>query len=239
MEKDMAKLLEAQKIDLEIDKINKYRTEYPHQQQQLKQEVERLHQELEKTATTITENETSRRNIESEISAEREQLLLKEQRLLETKTNKEYNAVQNEITQARERIDSLETEDLELMTSLDSLIPQKAELEKTLTETEKKNHDEIKDIQKKFESIESDITALEHKRKLTLEGVNARALSIYSRLRRGKDGVAVSVVDPVKFSCRGCFKQLPPQKVLELRRKNKMIFCENCGRILVWDSSNE
>lgn len=239
MEKDMIKLLEAQKIDLEIDKVNRHRTEYPKQQEQLKKETEKLQQDLENVKADILEKETTRRNIESEISAEREQLLLKEQRLLETKTNKEYNAVQNEIMQARERIDSLETEDLELMTELDSLGPQQEELEKSSKETAKKNRKEISKIKKNFEAIESDISTLEHKRNLAITDVNKRALAVYTRLRRGKDGIAVSTVDPVKFSCKGCYKQLPPQKVLELRRRNKMIFCENCGRILVWDPAND
>ena len=125
------------------------------------------------------------------------------------------------------------------MTEFDILVPKKQELEKNLKKTKKNNTSKINEIQGKFESIESDIKTLELKRKIALKDIDSRALSTYNRLRKGKSGLAVSTVDPVKHSCRGCFKQLPPQKVLEIRRGNKVIFCENCGRILVWDFKNE
>ena len=63
-----------------------------------------------------------------------------------------------------------------------------------------------------------------------------QVLNIYKRLRKGKNGLAVSTVNPVKHSCQGCHKRLPPQKVQEVRKNNDIIFCENCGRILVWDA---
>ncbi len=125
------------------------------------------------------------------------------------------------------------------MTEFDILGPKKEELEKILRKTKRNNKSKINEIQEKFESIESDIKTLELKRKIALKDINSRTLSTYNRLRKGKSGLAVSIVDPVKHSCRGCFKQLPPQKVLEIRRGSKVIFCENCGIILVWDFKNE
>jgi hypothetical protein len=73
------------------------------------------------------------------------------------------------------------------------------------------------------------------KRDSILLNVNKRLLAVYMRLRKGKRGMAIASVNKVKYSCRGCFKHLPPQKVMEIRRGNSMICCENCGRILVWD----
>ncbi len=185
------------------------------------------------------EKEKNRRMVENELKTEREALLQKDNKLLGTKTNKEYTAVQHEIELTRERIDSLETEDLELMTELDELEPQKKELKKILKEIQINNTSKIDEIQKKFESIESDIKKLERKREKTLKDISSGTLKIYNRLRKGKSVLAVSTVNPVKHSCKGCFKQLPPQKVLEIRRGNKIILCENCGRILVWDEGNE
>ncbi len=239
MEKDLMKLLEAQKVDLEIDQLSRNTKEYPKEKARLEKEIDTLENNLETLKNTISENEVKRRNVETEIESEREHLAEKEARLLTTKTNKEYTAVQHEIESSKEKIDTLETEDLELMSSLETMIPQVDELEKTLSETREKNSQEILEIDDKFKSIESDSKQLEMKRTQILEDVADRTRTIYTRLRKGKSGIAVSSVDPVKHSCRGCFKQLPPQKVLEVRRQNKLIFCENCGRILVWDSANE
>ena len=239
MKNDLLKLLEAQKIDLEIDQLNKYKKEYPGLMENLKKEIGDMKKAVEEIKANILEKETNKRNIESEISAERELLSQKDKRLLETKTNKEYTSVQHEIELARERIDSLETEYLELMTELDTLGPNKKELKKNLRKTKKNNTAKIKDIDTKYKSIESDIKVLKRKNERALNEVNSRALKAYNRLRRGKSGIAVSIVDPVKHSCKGCFKQLPQQKVLEVLRSDKINFCENCGRILVWDPENE
>ena len=239
MEKDLMKLLDAQKVDVEIDQLNRNTKEYPKEKARLEKEISDFENTIETMKKDITDNEVKRKTIEVEIEAERENLTKKEPRLLTTKTNKEYTAVQHEIEISKEKIDSLETEDLELMTAVDAMKPQLDELEKSLAETSEKNTKIISDIDTKYESIESDTKQLEMKRNQILEDVADRPRTIYNRLRKGKSGIAVSTVDHVKHSCRGCFKQLPPQKVLEVRRQNKLIFCENCGRILIWDTKDE
>ena len=240
MKNDLIKLLDAQTIDLDIDKLMKSKNEYPKEIEILKQEISDTQNAFDEKVNRLAEIEKSRRNIESEISAERELLSQKEKRLLETKNNKEYTAVHNEIELARQRIDSLETEDLELMTEQDILIPEKDDLVEKLKSTSEKNMAAIEELQKKFDSIESDIAIHEQKRARELSEVqNSRALSIYNRLRKGKSGLAVAEVDKTKLTCRGCFKRLPPQKVLEVRRSQKIILCESCGRILVWDPRDE
>jgi len=240
MENDLIKLLNAQEIDLEIDELMRSKKEFPKQLEVLKKEIEDIQQTVDDKENRLQETEKSRRTIESEIEAERELLAQKEKRLLVTKNNKEYTAVHNEIELARERIDSLETEDLELMTEQDALGPEIEELKKNQELTEKTNTKTIKVIQKNFSSIETDIAGFEEKKQKELENIdNSRSLTIYNRLRKGKSGLAVTLVDKEKLTCRGCFKQLPPQKVLEIRRAQKIILCENCGRILVWDSRDD
>ena len=240
MKEDLIKMLNAQEIDLEIDKLMKDKKEHPRIIEDLKNEIEETHNSHNEKEARLKEIEKNRRDIETEIEAERELLTQKEKRLLETKNNKEYTAVHNEIELARERIDSLETEDLELMTELDTLIPEKEELTKKLKDISKSNTEKIEKFQKSFDSIESDIAKLDTKRKKELSGVKSKkGLSIYNRLRKGKRGLAIVTVDKVKRTCRGCFKQLPPQKVIEARRAEKILLCESCGCILVWDSRNE
>ncbi|MCE5251027.1 C4-type zinc ribbon domain-containing protein [bacterium] len=240
MKDDLLILLVAQEIDLEIDKRFKSKNEYPRQIEALQNEIETLQNTLTQKNDRLNEIEKARRVIESELLAERDLLSQKEKRLLETKNNKEYTAVHNEIELARKRIDSLETEDLVLMTEQDALNPEVKELEENLEKTRANNTSGIKDIQKHFDSIESDIAALNQKRNRELSHIKStRALSIYNRLRKGKSGLAVAQVDKHKHTCKGCFKQLPSQKVLEVRRAQNIIMCENCGRILVWDSRDE
>ncbi len=235
MKEDLLKLLEAQDLDLEIDQMMQYRHEYPQQIDFLKKELSDLVTAIEDLKTAIKETEESRGDTQVEIRAEKENLEKKEKRLLETKTNKEYNAVQSEIEQARERIDNLETEEIEIFERMDSLEPQLQELMKKQEETLASNTVRIKELEQNLGSLETDIQARERKRDRVLAEVNKRLLALYLRLRKGRRGIAVARVNKLKFSCTGCNKHLPPQKVMEVRRANSLNICENCGRVLVWD----
>jgi predicted nucleic acid-binding Zn-ribbon protein len=235
MKEDLLKLLEAQDLDLEIDQLLLHKHEYPQQIEFCKNEITDLKQSTEDLKAIISETEESLRDTREEIQAEKENLVKKEKRLLETKTNKEYNAVQSEIEQARNRIDNLETEEIELYERLGTLEPQQKEHSEKLEGVTAVNTARIEELERNLGSIASDIIYREQKRETVLAGVNKRLLAIYLRLRKGRRGIAVARVNKSKFSCTGCNKHLPPQKVMEVRRANVLITCENCGRILVWD----
>ncbi len=235
MKEELAQLLAAQGIDIQIDRRKRAREEYPRRIDLLKREIDGIREDIERTEAEMRDKKKSRGLVEQEIEAESETLAKKEKRLLETKTNKEYTAVQHEIVTARERIDALETEELELMGAIDVLEKSLVDMKPRRVEIDEKNSKEIAELQEAFDSIESDIAKLERDCERALKGVNKRAFDVYTRLRRGKSGLAVVTVDPVKLSCRGCFKQLPPQKMLEVRRGERLIFCESCGRLLMWD----
>ena len=59
----------------------------------------------------------------------------------------------------------------------------------------------------------------------------------YERIRKAKQGVAVVPIN--KSSCGGCFNQVPPQIIIELRKKDMIRTCEYCGRILFVNDSPE
>jgi predicted nucleic acid-binding Zn-ribbon protein len=229
------RILEVQEIDLEIDKLIKAEKDYPDQIEFLKTQVENLSRALADLEANLEDSRRTRRDIEDEVKAEREMLEKKEKRLLETKTNKEYSAVQSEIEQARERIDALESEEIETIGKIEKLEPQIEENRKRLAETTDENAARVQELEARLGSIESDIHALEEKRDALKVGMNKRILDIYHRLRKGRSPIAVAPLHKAKLSCSGCFKHLPPQRIQEIRRGKTLVMCETCGRIIVWD----
>jgi predicted nucleic acid-binding Zn-ribbon protein len=238
MKEDMGRLLAAQDIDLEIDRLERSRKEYPEQIALLNEEIDNLRRSVAELEAVLVETRETREDVQEERQSEAENLARKEKRLLETKTNKEYNAVQSEIEQARARIDSLETEEIELMSRLDALEPRMEEARNKLEETAAANTARIAELEGNLGSLETDIEERRRKRDALLETINKRLLAMYTRLRKGRNGIAVARVGMSKFSCTGCYKRLPPQRIVELRRGNALINCENCGRILVWDDQD-
>ena len=38
----------------------------------------------------------------------------------------------------------------------------------------------------------------------------------------------------LKGACGGCFRNQPPQLLQDARRRDRLLVCEGCGRLLVW-----
>ena len=93
---------------------------------------------------------------------------------------------------------------------------------------EKKN--ELEHVNNEHEEEE---LKLNHEREKLVVRIDKNDLRAYERIRRAKDGKAVVPVR--RNACGGCYKRVPPQTVLELRKHSKIIACEHCGRILVSD----
>ena len=53
----------------------------------------------------------------------------------------------------------------------------------------------------------------------------------YERIHASRDGRAV--VPIVKNACGGCYRGQPPQMLQEIRRGERVLVCDGCGRILV------
>ena len=92
---------------------------------------------------------------------------------------------------------------------------------------------EIAELSKQLASIERKVASRKRKKAKASSDLSRRVLSSYERIRKGRNGVAVASVD--RNACGGCFTQIPPQTVVEIRRNARIILCESCGRILVWD----
>ena len=57
---------------------------------------------------------------------------------------------------------------------------------------------------------------------------------IAERLRIPQQRGGIAAVPVKKGACGGCFRQLSPQLLVEARRTDKLLRCENCGRMLIW-----
>ena len=44
----------------------------------------------------------------------------------------------------------------------------------------------------------------------------------------------MAVVGIEQGACSGCGYQLPPQRIVEVQKAERIMVCEGCGRLLVW-----
>jgi predicted nucleic acid-binding Zn-ribbon protein len=231
MKESLYKLLELQEIDNEIDALEKIRRDYPSEITRIDQEMDEARRLIQEQRMKREDLEKSQRFHERELTAAMADLKKHQDRLYEVKTNREYDALQVEIEACRGRVTEQENGVLTAEESLEALIPRIQSLEEEFAQGEAEKLKRKEELEARLRSIDSEVQQRRERWETVRLQVIPQAIATYTRLRKGKSGLAVVRVS--KGACGGCFREIPPQKASEVRRNNRLIPCESCGRLLV------
>ena len=233
MENRLRLLFGLQRVDSSLDELHELKGDLPRLVEVLEkklQEKEALRNALEATGK---QSIIRRDQIDLEIVTTKEKIEKYKEQQFQIKTNKQYDALTREIDVSQERIKTLERE-METTegkasaakTDLEALTPELEELRKELKERQA----ELDHVNKEHEDEE---LKLKHEREKLIVRIDKSDVKTYERIRKALGGKAVVAVR--RNACGGCFKRVPPQVSVELRKNSRLMNCENCGRILVSD----
>jgi len=152
--------------------------------------------------------------------------------LFQVKSNREYDALQHEITALEGQISKYEDGVLEILERAEAVTRLIGEEERALKSAQERVKKEHIMLDEKAEGLRRAIEAKSSERERLLAGMEAVLLSRYERIRDVKDGLAVTTVQ--NGACGGCFRRIPPQEMQILRRSDQIKICEGCGRILIY-----
>lgn len=224
-------LYELQLIDDQLDELEELRGDLPHA-------VESLEGNINEIKTGIIEKEKQKKeSLEKKRENENEiEKLLNNQKkfkaqLYQVRNNKEYDALTKEIDHTEDQIKKLEAEIDNLVDLNNRLTEETEEISPQLdilNEDLKEKKTELKEIIKANEKEEAKLKA---RRKEIVEKTKKPDYASYMRIRKAKKGKAVATIR--RSACSGCHNIVPSQRQLEIRRNNRLFFCEYCGRILV------
>jgi len=224
---------ELQKIDLALKSIKEGRDRYPKEIKKLderqKIEKERIQKEKEK----IESLEKTRRQKEGQLNLEQEKIKRAEGRMSEVKTNKEYQALLNEIDAMKESNSRMEEEILQVLEEIDELKKDLSKREKEAGITFEKIEVEQKKLQEKMNHDERVWDEQMERREVLSKQIESKLLKLYITLKEKRQGIGV--VSAKSETCQGCFVNVPPQMFIEVQKNNALIRCPNCNRILYWD----
>lgn len=238
MRESLFKLLELQEIDKEIDVLRQSQSDFPSEIDQLQGELQTARDHLDAKQKESEELEKTRRSLERELDTINQDLEKHQTRLNEITTNREYDALQHEIEALTIRKGEHETLILETIESFEEITAKLEDDNTYFKEIETERKGRIKELTGQLNSVEKNVKGWDKKRSAIEPNVERRPLSLYNRIRKVVKG-GVAVVSVQKNSCGGCFRQLAPQRMLEARRGDALMRCENCGRILVWVETEE
>ena len=226
----LQRLYELQQIDLEIIALYQQFKQVPARIEKLDSSFHVHEQKLAEKQQKLAEAEKAQRSKTGEIEMLNEQALKYQAQLRGVKTNKEYQALDKEISYLDDKKAQIEDEILSYMEATDRLKTELHTQEKAF-ETEKAKHDEQKAEHKQVAaSLGSQIKALQSRRQAASVGISAELLKQYQlKLKRQRTGLVSLVENGV---CTNCHMAVPPQTLQETRQYEKPITCRSCRSVL-------
>lgn len=232
MEVEFEKLIQLQRIDLEIKQIALFLKNTPPLIEEIDKKIEQCSQVAASAQGKMTGSQKKRRELEAEVKDIKDHIAKYKRQLNEVKTNKEYTSLLKEIEESQKKVDSLEEEVITEMLLADDIQKEIKEANQKFAEAQKKFSQEKEAIFLKKKEMEEKAAKLNQEKEALLPQIPPEQVSLYLKIFRKKGGMALS---PVKDDfCFMCHMRIRPQVLNELRDTRKLILCENCGRILYW-----
>ena len=236
IEKEMEMLLRLQSVDYDLGELDRSKDYLPEMINNLEHEITDTRTALEASEKELTEQNLLNNRLDLELTTLNQELAKFQQQMMVIKTNKEYDAITNEIANRKVRISEIEEEILKALTLIDDLKEKIKEYKGKLDEIEKGNEDELVHLREELGSIDDKIKIKEGDRKNITVRIDKKLLATYERVRKGRGNQVVVAIK--KRACGACYKGVPPQIIQEIRKGEMIYTCDNCGRILLWNEQS-
>jgi predicted nucleic acid-binding Zn-ribbon protein len=235
MKTELSILIKMQKIDDKIAELDILKHKLPKQLEQLISNVTCTKENVILKEKKLEENILSQKVKENDIKTNNDAKIKYLHQLEGIKNNKEYKALNKQIETLSERNISIEAEQIILMEEENEIREQITEAEtlKKLAEENLKANENI--LKQEIEKVDKEIEKHKEDRTELAKNLPVPLIKKYVQLIKNKNLKAVSyiVIRNKSESCSGCGFHIRPQMIIELKNSDKMIYCENCGRILV------
>ncbi len=237
MNNTLEQLIKLQEIDHRLLEIKEDMGDLPSKVESQELEIATIQSENEKKHKRIVQIDKDIRHHESEIEDFSTKLEKYKEQLFLVKSNKEYDAISNEIDHMKTTISKSESVQLQFE-------EEKIELEEFI----KLNMNKIEftseslisnriELQTAMDDTTHEQEELESNRNILYKDIEQTYLSKYEILRNAREGVGMASI--IGSSCGGCYSQLPPQMVIEIQENKQIITCPSCDILQFWDGIEE
>ena len=232
MKNTLRLLIQLQEIDKKVRTLTAQKARAPLQIAIMKEEESKAAAKVGEKQELLKSAQRMRKELEREVEELEGRQKKSKQRLLEVKSNKEYQATLKEIDDIEDLIRRREDQILEQMEVADSLTNEIGEYERLLSEAHKRLEQEGAQLEMEAAKADTLIASLEEKKEGLKPQIPAEMWQKYQLLSANRGGVALAPVQ--QATCQVCHMNLPPQLFIDLQKNEKMMYCPNCQRIIYW-----
>jgi uncharacterized protein len=225
-------LLRLQTVDMDLAELESRRESLPEKIEAMSREKESSLEDVAEREAALDETRKARSRRERDLEDANAKINDLRSKQLVIKTNAEYAALTHEIEFVKQEIEDIEESVLSLLEETEK---QSAGLDeaRTAAKEEAVSIDaRIAELEGELGRLDEEIAVKRDERLRLSKHVDSVLLNRYDRILASKGDCAVVCVSG--GACSGCYKSLPPQTLLEVKRAKDLIECEGCGRILYW-----
>ena len=230
-------LVKLQDVDTQLLEISELLGDLPvkveeltKEEQQLKEDINQRKDRMKEIDLEVSKKDLLVQDLTSKIDKLKDQLFL-------VKTNRQYDAISHEIDFRKEKLNNIETKELELVEEKDNLISETEERENNLESLTKDLHNRKTKLESLLTESSEKKNSLVAERSDIIKDLSAPVITKYDRVFAARDSVAV--VETFGSSCGGCGSIVPPQKIAELKQNKILQYCDVCSRFLYWPANNK
>jgi len=228
---ELEKLIELQKTDTNIRRLNISIESAEERRASIEQEFERHASSIRGIQSDRDRIQAERAALEKQIAENKTYHERADRNLKHAQNQKEYETAMRETDALQKQITALETQVLEKMTGIEEVEKVLEERAEEINSLEANRDAALKSFDKELTKTRKQYESETKKRQEVFVTLPAQLASVYNRLtQRSRDGIAVAEV--VNGSCSACFMKLRPQRQLEVKKGDQIITCESCTRIL-------
>lgn len=232
MRESLGLLLELQGVDERLRELEGRAASLPSKLEALENEKVAVREQIENGERELEESTKRKQKLDHELEDEGARLADLLSKQLAIKTNEEYAALQHEIDFARRSMSEKEDEILLLLEEIETLGKNLDEARGAAEERGKEIDASVSELRGRVEEIEGAAAVKRDERLRISKRIGKPILDRYERILESKGDAAVAII--VDGACGGCFKRLPPQTLVEVKRSDRLMECQGCGRILCW-----
>lgn len=225
-------LLQLQEIDADIADLVRQSELLPVRIAEFEGERERARSAMQKADSALEEAKKEHQHKEHELEDATIRMNDLKSKQLVIKTNAEYAALTHEIDFAKQGISDIEDVILKLLEDMEQMTADAERASAAADAAEIDIEGKVKELEAGLVEL-NDVLAVKKDERLRIAmRVDDALLRRYEGIMRSKGDCAL--VEVAEGACSGCYKSLPPQTVIEVKRSTHFIQCDGCGRFLYW-----
>jgi uncharacterized protein len=233
MLQDLVLALRLQAIDRKIASLETEIGALPKHIAELEKTLETHSRRLETDRAALASNQRDRKKLDGEIQVQQQKISKLRDQMLGAKNNEQYKAFQNEIAYAEGEVRRSEDLIIELMEKDESLDKAVKAADAALRTERKQVEAEKVRARDRSAADVKDLAVQQAERKAVTDQMAPDFLKEYERLRKKSKGRPIA--DATEGRCDACQMSLRPQFFQDLRKGDKIMYCESCGRILTFN----